>query len=244
MKETIYTIPINDAFDLNCECPLCSIENKLDKENTEAALGAGMMEPDLRIISNEKGYCKAHYKKMASAQSALSLSLVLQSHSELYNELLNKNLKPGGDKKGIFKKESNAVISGKNAVETINKMNCSCFICDKTAETLERYIINILYLWKTNNEFKEKFASQKGFCLPHFAMLLDSAQKNLSDKDFSIFYDVITEMEKKSLAEMYDDITEFTKLFDYRSSKTSSENVKNAIRRTIQKYSGIYDFEE
>ena len=25
MKEKIYTIPVNDAFDKDCECPLCAM---------------------------------------------------------------------------------------------------------------------------------------------------------------------------------------------------------------------------
>ena len=104
LKETIYTIPINDAFDTNCDCPLCLIENKIDTQYTEDALGAGMMEPDLRIVSNEKGYCKMHFKKMISMQKALPLSLVLQSHSEHYNNKLNSILKPALNSKGIFKK--------------------------------------------------------------------------------------------------------------------------------------------
>ena len=32
MKEKIYTIPINDAFDENGECPICSFMKKEDKK--------------------------------------------------------------------------------------------------------------------------------------------------------------------------------------------------------------------
>ena len=48
MKETIYTIPINEAYDENCECPLCFLYSRLEKEAVEYALGAAMMEPDYR----------------------------------------------------------------------------------------------------------------------------------------------------------------------------------------------------
>ena len=33
MKEKIYTIPINEAFDQDCQCPLCLIEKRLEKLN-------------------------------------------------------------------------------------------------------------------------------------------------------------------------------------------------------------------
>ena len=32
MKEKIYTIPVNDAFDMDCECPICSMREKLEME--------------------------------------------------------------------------------------------------------------------------------------------------------------------------------------------------------------------
>ena len=62
MKETIYTIPINEAFDTECSCAICAIENRIEKEEIEYTLGPAMMEPDFRIISNQKGFCKTHYK--------------------------------------------------------------------------------------------------------------------------------------------------------------------------------------
>lgn len=30
MKEKIYTIPVNDAFDKDCECPLCAMYQELE----------------------------------------------------------------------------------------------------------------------------------------------------------------------------------------------------------------------
>ena len=62
MKETIYTIPINEAFDIECNCAICAIENRIEKEEIEYTLGPAMMEPDFRIISNKKGFCKIHYR--------------------------------------------------------------------------------------------------------------------------------------------------------------------------------------
>ena len=55
MKETIYTIPLNESFDTDCECPLCVLKDRLETESVEYALGAAMMEPDFRIESNKKG---------------------------------------------------------------------------------------------------------------------------------------------------------------------------------------------
>ena len=43
MKEQIYTIPVNEAFDTPCECPLCVLEKRLEDEAVEYALGAAMI---------------------------------------------------------------------------------------------------------------------------------------------------------------------------------------------------------
>ena len=31
VKEQIYTIPVNEVYDTDCECPLCELEKKLEK---------------------------------------------------------------------------------------------------------------------------------------------------------------------------------------------------------------------
>ena len=70
--EQIYTIPINEAFE-GCEksdapsCPLCGIYKEFEKNEIDLILGASMMEPDVRIKTNAKGFCREHYGKMLRA---------------------------------------------------------------------------------------------------------------------------------------------------------------------------------
>ena len=56
MKETIYTIPINEAFEAKCGCPLCTLRRKLERDSVEYIMGAAMMEPDVRIETNKRGF--------------------------------------------------------------------------------------------------------------------------------------------------------------------------------------------
>ena len=63
--ETIYTIPVNEAFeasaaDSSCGCPFCTLYNKLEDDELELILGASMMEPDVRIQTNKEGFCRTH----------------------------------------------------------------------------------------------------------------------------------------------------------------------------------------
>ena len=32
MKEQLYTIPVNEAFALDCECPVCAMHHKLKED--------------------------------------------------------------------------------------------------------------------------------------------------------------------------------------------------------------------
>ena len=89
MKEKIYTIPINDAFDIDCECPVCEFENQQEKQRIEYTLGASMMEPDSRIFTNKLGFCKHHTSMLLKCENKLSFALVLKTHIELSNFVLN-----------------------------------------------------------------------------------------------------------------------------------------------------------
>lgn len=44
MKETIYTIPVNEAFDTADGCPFCALARRLEEERVDYTLGASMME--------------------------------------------------------------------------------------------------------------------------------------------------------------------------------------------------------
>lgn len=64
MKEKIYTIPINEAFNQDTECPLCVCERKLGNDALEYFLGSAMMDPYCRIETNRTGFCANHFAKL------------------------------------------------------------------------------------------------------------------------------------------------------------------------------------
>ena len=43
MKEKIYTIPVNDAFDKDCECPLCAMYQELENNAVEYTMAVGVL---------------------------------------------------------------------------------------------------------------------------------------------------------------------------------------------------------
>ncbi len=155
MKEKIYTIPLTDAFAENGECPFCVLEKKLEAEQVSYALGASMMEPDSRIISNEKGYCRRHFEQMSHEGKALSLGLVLDTHlNQLIQELEAAATTPKS-KGGLFKK----AVETDPILDALEKNQNSCLICDKLEHTLEKFAEVFWYLYKNEPDFKEKVAN-------------------------------------------------------------------------------------
>lgn len=240
MKETIYTIPINEAFDEKCSCAICSIENRIENEGIEYTLGPAMMEPDFRINSNHKGFCKAHYKSLLQKGKALPMALVLQTHIQQQSKAIFSEKVPKVSKSSFLKKQSDEAVSAKKITDHINKLNKECLICERTNDTMNRYYNNLIYIWKTQEEFRNKFASQDGFCIPHFSKLLEYAINELNEKEFKEFYHTIINIQEKSNKQLYDDISEFAMLFDHNNNNSNpSENVKNSIRRTVHKMSSL-----
>ena len=45
MAEQLYTIPVNDAFHADCECPLCQMQKTLEEHAIEYTMG-----PSLSLI--------------------------------------------------------------------------------------------------------------------------------------------------------------------------------------------------
>ena len=80
MRESILTIPVTDIFEPKEGCPICRLRDMLEQRTIEYIMGAAMMEPDVRIETNKKGFCKTHFEQMRACKNRLSLALILQSH--------------------------------------------------------------------------------------------------------------------------------------------------------------------
>lgn len=91
MKETIYTIPVNEAFEKPCECPMCNLENRFENDRVNYYLGPSLMEPENRIETNETGFCAKHFKQMYDTRAnRLGLGLILHTHLHEQNQKLDR----------------------------------------------------------------------------------------------------------------------------------------------------------
>ena len=103
MAERIFTIPINEAFDEKCGCPLCRMHDKLEEQTVDAALGAAMMEPAVRIEMNRESFCREHLQAMYRKKNKLALGLILESRLDELAVMLDQPA--AGGKKGFFSKK-------------------------------------------------------------------------------------------------------------------------------------------
>ena len=224
--EQIYTIPVNEAFsamleeggDYKCRCPFCEIHSRLEDKEIDRILGPAMMEPDVRIRTNQTGFCPTHFDLMLKGKNRLGLSLILESHvDELKGKL----------KGGILGK------SAAGAVKTLTSLEETCYVCERIEYAFTRMIETAVLLWERDTEFGEKFRAQTCFCLPHYRRMIAYAQAKLPKKTFARFYEEATEIENAYLDKIKEDVSWFCKKFDYRYEAEPWNGAKDAPERAI-----------
>ena len=222
MKETIYTIPINGSFDRYDGCPICFLYESLERASLEYIMGAAMMEPDVRIKTNELGFCHRHLTKMLAEKNKLSLALILESHlPELSGSLFTRAGKIAGKEPDLRKAREAARAAGQ-----------SCYVCDRVSGFMKHYYNNIFYLWKNEPDFKEKFSRQPFFCMPHYSGMLEHAEKALARKEQAELANVVSGVCSRYLSALKADVSEFCKSFDYRNAgRGLSDGAQNASER-------------
>jgi len=245
MKETIYTIPLIDAFKANDECPFCFIKRKLEQDAISFILGAAYMEDDIRANTDKVGFCGTHYQKMYDYGNRLGNALILHTHYKaLEKELAEKIKEFTPTKTGVFgklKKAKSADATNGNPLSNWAKEKShSCYICNYMEQNFNRYLNTFFYLIESNPDFMTLFKESKGFCIPHFGDLMALADTNLGDKYKETFYSILFEQMQANLARIEGDLGWFIEKYDYENINADWKNSKDAIPRGMQKLSSIY----
>ena len=252
MKERIYTIPVNDAFNKECDCPLCELEGITERDLVGYYMGASMMESDVRMTTNEKGFCRDHLSAMYNLQeNRLALGLILHTHLDDVCKDINHKLDKSASPSPAANAAGKIFGSGKDirsglikTAERIEKRVSDCVLCDRLAYTMDRYLDVIFWQFFEENDFRKKFGSVKGFCLPHTAALLRGCAKYLTASQAGTFAKALAEIQNSSLENLCKDIEWFTLKFDYRNNDKPWGNSKDAVPRTIRKLNGRPDLKQ
>ena len=237
MKEQLYTIPVNDAFAVDCECPVCSMYDSLEKDAIEFTMGPSYMEDDIRMETNKIGFCTHHVKQLYKHQNRLGLALILHTHMQRTNRDLEDLLSSDKPvKKGLFAKKTE---NASPVTEYIENLNHSCYICNRIDRIFARYLATIYYCYEHDEEFRRKFAASKGFCTKHFGMLYEGAPSSLSGKRLPEFIKTLNEVYLTNMKRVTDDLEWFTDKFDYRNEDKPWKNSKDALPRSMNKTNSV-----
>ena len=209
MKETIYSIPINESFEvLDGQCPVCRLHRKLIDDTLDYTLGPAMMEPDVRQRTNALGFCHEHLDALIKRQKRLPLALVLETHIQT-----------------LQKSEKHLMAE-------------NCYVCDRVGGFLSAYYGNILYLWRTEEDFRKKWEAQPMICRPHTAALAEAAPKELSKKEAPAFAASLKHKASQYMEGLSESLAVFIRSFDHRFAGEDLGAHKQAVQTTAAFLSG------
>lgn len=236
MKEQLYTIPVNDAFNEPCECPLCKIYDNLEQESIDFMLGPSYMEDDIRMETNKTGFCTKHIKQLYDRQNRLGIALMLHTHMKHTGEHIEKMAKScNSSKKSLFGKKEKSPL-----IDYIKEIENSCYICNRIENVFDRYIKTVIHCYTHDDDFKKKFNESKGFCTKHYGMLYEYAEKTLNSSALNNFISDLNDIYINNFKRVTDGLEWFIDKFDYKNENEPWKNSKDAIQRSILKTNGLF----
>ncbi len=237
MKEKLYTIPVKEAFEADCECPICTMHQKLEENAVEFTMGPSYMEDDIRETTSQLGFCEKHLKLLFQNQNRLGLALILKSHMDKLIGDVEKHAHSGVKYSSptLFKKK----IEMPKIVSYLNGVQSTCFVCNKIDGTFQRYVATIFYLYHTEEAFRSKFSGIKGFCTSHYNKLFSEAPNHLSGEELNQFITQLNRLYLDNMKRVRDDLEWFINKFDYRYADEPWKNAKDALPRAMQKTNSI-----
>ena len=139
---------------------------------------------------------------------------------------------------GLFKKSES---TAKQIADKIASQQDRCYLCEKIKDTFKRYMGTFFYLWGHEKEMPSLVESLPGFCLPHYGVMLEAAEKSLGKKQLEEFLNLVVPLQQKSLKKLADDMDWFIQKFDYRNTDAPWGDSKDAITKVMAALKGIVE---
>ena len=222
MRDDITSIPVSEVFEPRDGCPICRMRDMLEARVVEYITGAAMMEPDVRIETNEQGFCYTHYQMMLGRRNRLGVALMLESHLDE----MEKKVFAGAPLLGK---------SSKKQAKSAGQAASTCFICRQVDWAMERMLATVCRLWENERDFRRLFEEQPALCLPHFSQLVETAEARMNKKYAPDFAKAASALCRNYLTELRGDVSHFCKMFDYRNNGEDADwgNSKDSIERAV-----------
>lgn len=243
MKETLYTIPLTDAFNAGDECPFCFVERKVEQDTLDLVLGssASYMESDMREMTDKAGFCRTHFKKMFDYGNTLGNAWILKTHYLQMEKELSEKIKMFSPGKASLLNKIKKTESTENAVNAwLKEKEASCYICNSYQKTYERYMDTFFFMYKKDGQMKQMIKDSKGFCLYHFGEIVSRIETALPGAEKEELYTLLFTQMEENLKRVGEDVAWLIEKFDYRNKDADWKNSKDAVQRGMQKLWGGY----
>lgn len=228
MRESILTIPVNEVFEPKEGCPICRMRDTVEEHICEYIMGAAMMEPDVRMETNELGFCLTHFEMLMQQNNRLSLGLMLNSYLE-------------NARKNIFEKKS--LFFSKTAKQRKSaEIEQTCFVCSKVQWGIDHMLETVFTMYLKDPKFKNLFKAQEYICVPHYNMLSIKAGEKLQKADLANFTADLDKLLEDYIKQLNSDVNDFCNSFDYRNAgklhTPEMEHVRNSVERSVSFLTG------
>lgn len=240
MKETLYTIPLTDAFMADTECPFCYIERAVEQDLMDYVLGSGSsyMESDTREQTDKDGFCREHFKKMFDYGNTLGNAWILKTHYQKLHQELQQQIKQYKPNKVTLMQKVKKQGGDNSMSAWVAQVDSSCYICNRFETTYERYLDTFFFMYKKDQDLENMLKKSKGFCLHHFGDLCERGELSLNDTQKATFYPLIFSIMEENFKRLSDDVSWMVEKFDYRNKDADWRQSKDAIQRGMQKIKG------
>ena len=143
MRQHIDTIPVWDAYKTDCECPLCALEETNENNYVDAFMGGSVMEPDVRVEVNKKGFCGRHFKMMLNNNNRLGVALMAHTY------LKETMARLGEASMAVNETPARSGLFGRKAPQAgadLKEITDTCILCDRLNATMDRYVYTLIYM--------------------------------------------------------------------------------------------------
>ena len=218
---------VHDAYQRGGECPLCDLEEAAEQTYLRSFHHSRVMEPSVRVQTNKEGFCAEHLRKLYAGENKLGIGLVIHTRLQHVADELADILGKIGGKRGVPR-----------AAERVHALEESCFLCRLMSQDRQRYAFTILYLWTRDPDFPAVFRASRGFCLPHFRLMLEEGQRAMRADRLQRWLAEAGPLMQESFRTLERDLRAFTQLHRAENSSLGTDAERTALARTLQKLAG------
>lgn len=221
MSYHIDTGLIKEKFKVDTECPICEIQKIVEEQFLHEFLNDAVMEDNTRIKVGKHGFCARHFDMLFSRQNKLSVALQIGTRADVLKHNLG---------------EIKSAKVGKKVAESLKNAHQSCVICSLTEESMVKYYKTIAQMFNRERDFCKTLISSKGFCLHHYAELLNYASSAGFMKNE--YVSVLSGVQKRNFERLQKELKDFCDKHDYRNALKPLGSAETALPRMREKLYG------